>query len=163
MSCHRAGGALLGQRTGGAVRRAPRACAIRKCSSASTISASCASAKWTRPESTCRSSRMARRRRRSSPAPMRWTSRGASMTGSRPSSTGNPTRFAAFAALADQRSQGGGRRARANDQARLQGRDDPRSRQRRLSRRQAVLADLRARAGARRAASTCIHRFRCRR
>ena len=63
----------------------------------------------------------------------------------------NPTRFAAFAALADQRSQGGGRRARANDQARLQGRDDPRSRQRRVSRRQAVLADLRARAGARRA------------
>ena len=53
----------------------------------------------------------------------------------------------------DARSEGGGRRARAHGyQVRLQGRAGERADQRALSRRQAVLADLRAGAGARRAA-----------
>ena len=64
----------------------------------------------------------------------------------------NPKRFAAFAALALERSEGRGRRARARrDQARLQGRHDARAVRRRVPGRQAVLADLRARREARRA------------
>ena len=58
----------------------------------------------------------------------------------------NPKRFAAFAALAVERSEGRGRRARARgDQARHEGRHDARAVRRRVPRRQAVLADLRAR------------------
>ena len=64
----------------------------------------------------------------------------------------HPDRFAGFAALPDAGPQGRGRRAGARgDQARLQGRDGPRPDQRRVPRRPALLADLRARAGARRA------------
>ena len=76
----------------------------------------------------------------------------ASTTGSTPrSSSANPKRFAAFAVLPTP-TPGRRRRARAHrHQAGLQGRHDPWARERRVPRRQAVLADLRARGGARRA------------
>ena len=64
----------------------------------------------------------------------------------------NPTALPAFAALPT--ADPGSRRRRTRThrhKARLQGRDDARPRQRRLSRRQEVLADLRARRDARRA------------
>ncbi len=65
----------------------------------------------------------------------------------------NPNRFAALAISADTRSRGRGRRTGTlRHQARLQGCDDPRPHQRPLHRRQALLADLRTRRSARRAA-----------
>jgi predicted TIM-barrel fold metal-dependent hydrolase len=65
----------------------------------------------------------------------------------------HPDRFAAFAALPTADPERRRRRTRTHrHQARLQGRDDPRPDQRALHRRPALLADLRARRGARRAA-----------
>ena len=72
--------------------------------------------------------------------------------------TAHPTAVRRLRGAADLRSQGRGRRARAHRQARLQGRDDPRARQRRVPRRQALLADLRARRRRSTFRSTCIRR-----
>ena len=74
----------------------------------------------------------------------------------------HPDRFAAFAVAPDRRSESGRGRARAHgDQARLQGCDGARADERRLLRRQALLADLRACAGARRAALPASRRRPC--
>ena len=64
----------------------------------------------------------------------------------------HPEALCRLRGVALERSEGRRRRARARrDQARLQGRDDARAVRRRVPRRQAVLADLRARREARRA------------
>ena len=121
--------------------------------SGSTISATCASRRWTRPASTSRCCRTARpsTQKMRCPRPRcalaRARQRPAARGGAAPSD-----RFAAFAALPTPDPKARRRRARAHrDQVRLQGRDDARPDQRRLPRRQALLADLRAR----RRRSTC--------
>ena len=130
----------------------------------STMSARAASPRWTRPASTSRCCRTARRRCSGSSRRRRSAWRAAPTTGSPRRCSAHPDRFAAFRGAADRRPQGRGRRARAHrHQARLQGRDDARPDRRPLSRRQAVLADLRARAGARRAALPAPRRCRTRR
>ena len=101
----------------------------------------CASRRWTRPASTSRCSRTARRRRRSC-RPNRGRAdaagqRSAARAGRQASASlrglrGLPTAVPAAAADELERTV----------KARLQGRHDPRPRQRHVPRRQAVLADL---------------------
>ena len=148
---HRARRALSGCRvrrlTGGPGSGAPAAGLW----SGSTISARCASARWTRRASISRCSR--------SESPDAGRGRGeprsrlASRVNDRLAERARPSRpIRRVRHAADRRPESRGRRARAHgDAARLQGRDGQRPDQRRLARRRAVLADLRARRGARRA------------
>ena len=75
----------------------------------------------------------------------------------------NPARFAGFAVLPTADPEAAADElARCVDQARLQGRDDPRPRRRPLHRRGALLADLRARRKRSTCRSICIRRCRIR-